>query len=151
MNKVLILGASLLILMPLANAEVYKYIDEKGNVSYSSIPPKPGATPVKNLPPVSTYEGGGSKPAAQPAPPVQTNAPAEANGANDAKRQQLQQQLNSERKALADAQKALAEGKTVRLGSERNYVRYQERIKGLEDAVQARQNRVNALQQQLKQ
>lgn len=149
MNKTLILAVCTLILTPLANAEVYKYVDEKGNVSYSSTP-KPGAKPVKNLPPVSTYEGGGSQPAAQPTQPAQPAAPAEAAGVNDAKRQQLQQQLNSERKALADAQKALAEGKNIRLGGERNYVRYQERIKGLEDAVQAHQNRVNDLQRQLK-
>ena len=148
MNKTLLLAVCALILTPLAQAEVYKYVDEKGNVSYSSTPPGPGAKPVKNLPPVSTYEGRGAQPAAQPAQPV---APAAApDAANNGQRQQLQQQLVNERKALADAQKALAEGKSVRLGAERNYAKYQERIKGLEDAVQAQQSKVNDLQRQLK-
>lgn len=45
---------------------------------------------------------------------------------------------------LAQAQKNLEEGKQVRYGNERNYARYQERIKGLENQVKAAQERANA-------
>ena len=38
----------------------------------------------------------------------------------------------------------MEEGKQVRYGNERNYARYQERIKGLENQVKAAQERVNA-------
>lgn len=51
---------------------------------------------------------------------------------------------SSAQNELAQAQKNLEEGKQVRYGNERNYARYQERIKGLENQVKAAQERVNA-------
>lgn len=151
MKKILIMAACSALILPVVNAEVYKYVDEKGNVTYSSIPPAQGAKPVKSLPPLSTYDGQSNRSA--PAAKSETTAkPGEADGKRNAdRRQYLQQQLTSERKALADAQKALAEGKTVRMGNERNYAKYQERIKGLEDAVKAHENKINDLQRQLNQ
>ncbi|WP_373740539.1 lipoic acid synthetase [Neisseria sp.] len=42
---------------------------------------------------------------------------------------------------LQEARRALEEGRKIRYGNERNYVRYQERIQGLENAVkEAEQN-----------
>ena len=51
---------------------------------------------------------------------------------------------SSAQNELAQAQKNLEEGKQVRYGNERNYARYQERIKGLENQVKAAQERANA-------
>ena len=51
---------------------------------------------------------------------------------------------SSAQNELAQAQKNLEEGKQVRYGNERNYARYQERIKGLENQVRAAQDRINA-------
>lgn len=51
---------------------------------------------------------------------------------------------SSAQNELTQAQKNLEEGKQVRYGNERNYARYQERIKGLENQVKAAQERVNA-------
>lgn len=51
---------------------------------------------------------------------------------------------SSAQNELAQAQKNLEDGKQVRYGNERNYARYQERIKGLENQVKAAQERVNA-------
>lgn len=150
MKKILIVAACCALMLPVVNAEVYKYVDEKGNVTYSSIPPAQGAKPVKSLPPLSTYDGQSNR----SAPAAKSEAPVsgEADGKRNAdRRQYLQQQLTSERKALADAQKALAEGKNVRMGNERNYAKYQERIKGLEDAVKAHESKINDLQRQLNQ
>ena len=56
-----------------------------------------------------------------------------------ARNQPDQAAISAARKNLADAKKALEDGKKIRMGNERNYVRYQERIKGLEDAVKSRQ------------
>ena len=51
---------------------------------------------------------------------------------------------SSAQNELVQAQKNLEEGKQVRYGNERNYARYQERIKGLENQVKAAQERANA-------
>ena len=69
-------------------------------------------------------------------PEHEPDAPPSAD--NRPKRQAAQQQLD-------DAKKALAEGRQVRYGNERNYVRYQERIRRLENAVHEAQTRLNEL------
>lgn len=62
------------------------------------------------------------------------------NDANTAKITQAQQELR-------DAQRALEEGKKIRLGNERNFVRFQERIQSLQGVVDQKQNQLNVLQQ----
>ena len=53
-----------------------------------------------------------------------------ANNNNNARR-------NEAERRLREAEKALEEGRNTRLGNERhNYVKYQERVKGLEEAVE---------------
>lgn len=47
---------------------------------------------------------------------------------------------------LQQAQKALEEGKNIRLGNERNYAKYLERVQGLENQVKAAQDKVKAAQ-----
>ncbi|MBP5789738.1 MAG: DUF4124 domain-containing protein [Neisseriaceae bacterium] len=43
---------------------------------------------------------------------------------------------NEAERRLREAEKALEEGRNTRLGNEKNYVKYQERVKGLEEAVE---------------
>lgn len=50
----------------------------------------------------------------------------------------------SARQELLQAQQALEEGKKVRLGNERNYAKYLERVKGLEDKVRAAEDKLRA-------
>ena len=52
-----------------------------------------------------------------------------ANNNNNARR-------NEAERRLREAEKALEEGRNTRLGNEKNYVKYQERVKGLEEAVE---------------
>lgn len=59
--------------------------------------------------------------------------------------QEDQAKLKAAQQELDAAKKALAEGRQIRYGHERNYVRYQERIQKLEDAVQKAQNKLNGL------
>lgn len=54
---------------------------------------------------------------------------------------------SAERRALAQAQKALAEGKAVRLANERNYAKYLERVQGLEKQVKAAEQKLRAAEQ----
>lgn len=59
--------------------------------------------------------------------------------------QENQAKLKTAQQELDAAKKALAEGRQIRYGHERNYVRYQERIQKLEDAVQKAQSKLNDL------
>lgn len=68
-------------------------------------------------------------PALSTAPSDTINSPSAA-GNNNAVANNATAQQN-----LEAARKALEEGKKVRYGNERNYARYQERIKGLEENV----------------
>ncbi|KLT73420.1 hypothetical protein PL75_02245 [Neisseria arctica] len=52
-------------------------------------------------------------------------------------------QVSLARQNLSEAQKALAEGKKVRYGNERNYARYQQRIGDLEAAVKRAEEQLN--------
>ncbi len=61
----------------------------------------------------------------------------------------LESELANEKKALANAEKALTEGRAMRLGNEKNYVKYQERVQGLEQAVQERKQNIQAIQKEL--
>ena len=45
-----------------------------------------------------------------------------------------ERRANAERR-LREAEKALEEGRNTRLGNEKNYVKYQERVQGLEEEV----------------
>lgn len=52
--------------------------------------------------------------------------------------------IDAARQALSRAQTALEEGKKVRLGNERNYTKYLERINGLENNVKAAEQKLQA-------
>lgn len=51
------------------------------------------------------------------------------------------------RRSLAQAQKALEAGKQTRLGNERNYAKYLERVQGLEKQVKAAEQKLRAAEQ----
>ncbi|QEY26580.1 DUF4124 domain-containing protein [Neisseria zalophi] len=69
------------------------------------------------------------------AEPSTQNTPADT-----AKRREAQRKLN-------EAKKALEEGKKVRYGNERNFVRYQQRIQALEAAVEEAQKNFDTINQ----
>jgi hypothetical protein len=139
---------------------IYKYVDDQGNVTYSNSP-QPGAKIIvldaAPPPPAPAAEPrGGDAPPAREAPRKQAtpiNFPrvdSDTQRKRDASRRNiLQEELKSEQKALAEAKKALAEGEATRLGNERNYQKYLERVQGLKDAVQTHQKNVEAIQKEL--
>lgn len=140
-----------------AHAALCKYMDANGHVTYSDsavkgankiscfeAPPVPPPAPAPRARPP-----GGAAPTAAPAGGPPNVDPATQRKRDDARRKILQDELAVEEKALEDARKALAEGKAVRLGSERNYQRYLDRIQGLEDRVAQHERNVTALKQEL--
>lgn len=167
MMKTLIFAVSLAVSAPFASAAIYKYVDESGRVTYSNVPIKGGKV-VSSLPQLSTYSSSG-RPAAQRAPRQRAStasyAPARATGGSkpatnvpvnasypsvdtktqagrDGMRQRiLQQELANERKALVDAQQALADA--------RQSTKAPTDVKRRQDAVTDRQKNIEALQREL--
>ncbi len=134
--KKTILTASVILLVCTHNAwaqKVYKCVSG-GQVTYSGSPGK-GCTLMKDSS-ISVISG---SPTTESAPSSPSEIPMQQNPEG-----------NSAAIAQAEAEyqnalKALEEGKAVRYGNEKNYVRYQERIQQLQNAVDAAQQKLNQL------
>ncbi|WP_037588657.1 hypothetical protein [Stenoxybacter acetivorans] len=70
-------------------------------------------------------------------------------GSDTARRNILEQELANERIALAQAQQALAEGRTLKNTDKKQHEQYQNRVRQLESAVLDRQQNIQALQREL--
>lgn len=125
-------------------AEIYKYVDESGRVTYTNIPKK-GAKKL-DLDPISAAKTRNSTgPADFPKVDNQTQKKRD-----DLRKQILEDELSGEEKALADAQKTLNEGEKTRLSDETNNPqKYLDRIKKLKSNVSRHQNNIAALKKEL--
>lgn len=132
MRKSLILATLCTLISTSALAQIYECTDSRGNHSYSEVPKGKNCHSVSNL-------GGNFSTTSAYKPAVATPDTNSKDADSAARNQPDQAAISAARKNLADAKKALEDGKKIRMGNERNYVRYQERIKGLEDAVKSRQ------------
>ena len=128
-----------------ARADIYKKVDEDGRVTYSNVPSK-GAQKL-NLEPLNTVPS--SKPNTQP-PGNFPRVDAETQKSRDnVRRKILEDELSQETAQLEEAKKALAEAESVRLGGERNYQKYLDRVQPFRDAVAEHQKNIDALKQEL--
>jgi hypothetical protein len=149
---------------PGASAVLCKYVDDAGNVTYSDSPVK-GAKKSScfDAPPVPQPQ-----PQAQPqpqggrnsSPPQSATTPAPQGGLpnvdpatqrrrDDSRRKILEDELAVEERALVDARKVLSDGEATRMGDERNYQRFLDRVQGLKDRVAQHERNVGALRQEL--
>jgi hypothetical protein len=144
-----------------AQAVLCKYVDDAGHVTYSDSAVK-GArkascfeAPPPPPPPAPAPSGrGGNATApgvAAPAPPggLPNVDPSTQKRRDDSRRRILEEELAVEEKALAQARKDLQEGEAVRMGDERNYQRYLDRIQGLKNRVSQHERNIAALRQEL--
>jgi len=127
-----------------AAAEIYKFVDENGRVTYTNIPKK-GATRL---------DIGGDAGPRNRANPGPSNFPRVDSQTqkkrDDMRRQILEDELASEQKALAEAQKALKDGEGARLPDEaNNYQKYLDRVKKLRDSVALHEKNIAALKKEL--
>jgi hypothetical protein len=146
---------------PSVHAELCKYVDDSGHVTYSDGPVKGAkkvscfeAPPVPPVPPAPPAQP--SRAAPSPAPTTAAPAgglpnvdPATQRRRDDSRRKILEDELAVEERSLAQARKALVEGEAVRTGDERNYQRYLDRIQGLKDRVAQHERNIAALKQEL--
>ena len=131
----------------MAQADIYKAVDENGHVTYSSSPIKGGKKIT--LEPLPTM----MPPAKAPAdfPKVDSTKQKER---DEMRRKILLDELDSEEKLLAEAQQNLtdaspevfkgADGKTYR-----NVAKYEEKINALNKQVELHQNNIAALKTEL--
>jgi hypothetical protein len=153
---------SVLMLPLIAHAEIYKLVDSEGRVTYSNVKIK-GAKKLQ-LEPADTNFGTDSGGEKKSAPSTRTSSPASfpkvdagTQNQRDSKRKEiLQSELDSEKKALEDAKKAYTEGesnpevyKTKDGKTMRNVPKYEEKMKTLQDAVDAHQRNIDLLTKEI--
>lgn len=150
----------LLSIFTLVNADdIYQYVDKNGTTVFSNKPVK-GAKKV-NLPPITVYASPMTKNdynAAGYTTPVTAKKAKNTSsigiqnlGTNEVGRNQiLSEELEHEKQALSDAQKALEAGKQTKLDSEKNNPdQYQARMQALQDAVTEHEKNIDILTKQL--
>ena len=128
-----------------AAAEIYKYVDENGRITYTNVPKKgakkldlESGSPTKS-------RVGNVGPSSFPKVDNQTQRKRD-----DQRKQILHEELATEEKSLVDAKNALKVGEAIRLGDEvRNPAKYVERVKRLKDDVVLHERNIEALKKEL--
>jgi hypothetical protein len=155
------LSVALMLLTASSQADIYKYTDENGVVNYTNLPnrmpakaeriavePAPSAVVQPPASAAATAPAGKAK-AGTATPPAFPRVDGDTQRKrDDARRQILQSELQAEQKALEDSRQALAAGQE-RQGGERNYQKYLDRMKQLQDSVDTHQANLDALQKEI--
>lgn len=136
-----------LFLAQAAHADIYMWVDENGRKTYTNFPKKGAKKLIIDTP--SSIAA--PKPRAPTAtPPGFPRVDGETQKQRDGTRRSiLEQELAVERNLLDEARKALVEGEATRLGNERNYQKYLDRVQGLKDNVALHEKNVEALNKEL--
>lgn len=135
---------------PAAYAEMWKCEDQDGKTRYTNVKADAKGCKALNLEPINSAP-----------PPVAPNRPQQkpANFPsvdNDTQKQRdagrrkiLEQEMAQELQQLEAAKKQLSEQKDVRLGTEKNYARVEERIKPYEDRVRLHESNIESLRKEI--
>ncbi|HUW37128.1 MAG TPA: DUF4124 domain-containing protein [Rhodocyclaceae bacterium] len=129
---------------------LYKCIDDTGVVLYTN--QKGGGKNCIVLSqdqPVSTYAP--PKPVPRQATPSDFPRVTDSTqkGRDSERRKILEQELATEQQSLDQARKDLAEGEQIRLGNEKNYQKYLDRVQKLKDNVALHERNVEALRREM--
>jgi hypothetical protein len=138
-----------------ARAEIYKYIDENGQVTFTDMARK-GMKPsqVYELPGGPARWGGGGKSngkknvSFRPADFPRID-PATQRKRDDLRRQVLQEELANERQNLDEAKRQLALGTRTMPGERASDGSYINRTRKLQDAVEQHESNIGAIQKEL--
>jgi len=122
-------------------AGVYKHIDENGNVTYSNIPSNDSRRidlpPIIVVPPVDTGE-------------VEDRIAKRRESMKlREQREQLQNKITEEEAQLNEVKSEYKDGMPDRLGSERNYQRYLNRVDRLREEISAREKNLELMKNDL--
>ena len=128
-----------------AAAEIYKYVDENGRITYTNVPKKGSKKLDLESPSPTKSRVGNVGPSSFPKVDNQTQRKRD-----DQRKQILHEELATEEKSLVDAKNALKVGEALRLGDEaRNPAKYGERVKRLKDDVVLHERNIEALKKEL--
>lgn len=132
---------------------LYKCMDDSGVVLYTNQKGSArNCTILSRELPITTL-------AAPPPRTAQRNAPTPANfprvdgdtqrGRDNDRRKILEQEFATEQQNLDKAKKALAEGEATRLGDEKSYQKYLDRVQDLREGVALHERNIEALKREL--
>jgi hypothetical protein len=141
-----------LILAAPAQAEIYKYVDENGQVTFTDVYKK-GAKRI-DLPGAPTTLSAEGKPARRASyNPSPTDFPRIDAGTqkrrDDIRRQVLQDEISGERRNADEARRQLALGERLQPGERATDATYLNRVKKLRDTVQQHEQNVASIQREL--
>lgn len=134
--------------VPVANAEMWKCVDADGTTRYTNLKAEAKGCKGLNLEPLNTVSPPPARPQQKPAnfPSVDTDTQRQRDAG---RRRILEQELQQEQQQLETARKQLAEQKDIRLGDEKNYARYEERLKPYESKVKQHELNLESLKKEL--
>lgn len=144
-----------IILVPtLAQAEIYKYVDENGEVTFTDVFKK-GSTRI-DLPTVPRglpFGGGGKLQKRASYQPSPSNFPridvATQQRRDDIRRQVLQDEVAAERKNADEARRQLAIGERLQPGEKVSDSSYVNRVKKLRATISEHDQNVSAIQREI--
>lgn len=145
-----------------ADSVVYKCVDKQGRVEFTDINragckpldlpgyiPAPASNP-RPAPAASNRAEGAPKPPANAGPANFPRVDSAAQRARDDDRRAiLDEELRAEEKKLADLKLEYKNGEPDRLGNERNYAKYQERVARLRDDIGRTEKNIEALRREI--
>lgn len=120
-----------------AQSELYKYVDKSGNVTYSNVPLKDAQK--LELPPLTVV----------PRTNLELETKTPELSANGKHRDAIEKKIDDEIKLLEEKEKEYNNGEPERIGSERNYQRYLDRIQRLKNEISLHEKNIGTLKFEL--
>lgn len=122
-----------------AQSEVYKHVDKSGNVTYSNAPLKDAQK--LNLPPLTVMPRTNLE--------LKTRASTPSVDRNKGRRGIVEKMISDETKILEDKKKEYNDGEPERIGNERNYQRYLDRVQRLKNEIALHEENIRTLKIEL--
>lgn len=153
MNRTHLLAAiATCLLASTAQADIYKCMDDSGHTTYTNGKPEAGQKNCSLMTkdqPVSTAAPQ-KKASATPTPASFPKVDGDTQKSRDNDRRKiLETELATETKALAAAKKELAEQEATRLGDEKNYQKFIDRVQPYKDKVALHERNIDALNKEI--
>ena len=135
-----------MIAAPVAYADMWKCVDQDGNTRYTNIKADAKGCKALDLDPINTVPATRvqQKPVNFPSVKSDTQRQRDAD-----RRKILAQEMTQEQQQLELAKRQLTEQKDIRLGSEKNYARVEERLKPYQDKVRLHESNVESLKKEI--
>lgn len=137
-----------MIAAPVADADMWKCVNQEGNTTYTNVKADAKGCKALELDPIPTIAAPPAR--AQQKPVNFPSVKSDTQRQRDSDRRRiLEQEMVQEQQQLALAKKQLTEQKDIRLGSEKNYARVEERLKPYEDKVRLHESNIESLKKEI--